>query len=321
MISYHLPTCSQDALYARAKLYQTIRQFFADRQVLEVETPILSHAGVTDVYLASIPATRCIYGQQHRQYLQTSPEFAMKRLLANGSGAIYQICKVFRDNEHGRKHNSEFTMLEWYRPQFSLDDLMQETHALLQHCLNRSFQIETLSYKHAFQQKYQINPLSADLQQLKQLADHLGLNVDLGEDRLAYLDLIFSHYIEPELGQNHPLFLTDFPKELASLAKLKYDDDGEEVAARFEVYFQGLELANAYDELIDAQQLRQRFMYDNQQRRELGYPEMPIDEHLLAALPELPSCSGIALGLDRLLMIIMNVTHLDQVIAFPADRA
>lgn len=318
------PTCSIEALKARAKLYQKIRTFFAERDVLEVETPIISQAGVTDVHLASVRALRHIEGKQRIQYLQTSPEFAMKRLLASGSGPIYQICKVFRDDEHGRKHNSEFTMLEWYRPEFDLKDLMHETAELLQICLKQRFdeiRPMILSYKHAFQDRLDINPLQANLNQLKDTARRVGLTLDLGDDRLAYMDLLFSHFVEPSLGFDTPVFLTDFPPEMASLAKVRIDDDGEQVAARFEVYIEGLELANAYDELLDAQTLRQRFEADNLERKQQGLAEMPFDEHLLAALPHMPACSGIALGIDRLLMIATENMRIDQVIAFPAAIA
>lgn len=318
------PTCSLEALKARAQMYQRIRQFFADRQVLEVETPVLSQAGVTDVHLASISANRHLLGKLHTHYLQTSPEFPMKRLLASGSGPIYQICKVFRDDEHGRKHNSEFTMLEWYRPDFDLKDLMFETTALLNVCLQDRFdelRPIVLSYKHAFEDRLDINPLNATVKQLKECAYRVGLNLDLGDDRLGYMDLLFSHMVEPSLGFDTPVFLTDFPPEMASLAKIKQDEDGENVAARFEVYIDGLELANAYDELIDANILRQRFIEDNQSRAAQNLKTMPIDEHLLSALPHMPACSGIALGIDRLLMVATQQSKLASVISFPADRA
>ena len=316
------PTCEIKALKARAKLYQQLRQFFAERDVLEVETPVLSQAGVTDVHLASVQATRHVQGKQQTHYLQTSPEFAMKRLLASGSGAIYQICKVFRDDEHGRKHNSEFTMLEWYRPDFSLKDLMLEVTDLLNVVLAERFgevRPMILSYKHAFQDRLDLNPLQATLKELKDAAHRVGLNIDLGHDRLAYIDLLFSHMVEPSLGFDTPVFLTDFPPEMASLAKVKMDEDGEQVAARFELYIEGLELANAYDELIDAEVLRSRFIADNAEREQLGLHLMPIDEFLLAALPNMPECSGIALGIDRLLMVIQNQMKLEKVITFPAD--
>ena len=316
------PTCDIQALKARAKLYRQIRQFFIERDVLEVETPILSQAGVTDVHLASVQAQRHVHGKKQTHYLQTSPEFAMKRLLASGSGAIYQICKVFRDDEHGRKHNSEFTMLEWYRPQFSLKDLMLEVTDLLNVVLAERFgevRPTVLSYKHAFIDRLDLNPLQATLQQLKDAAHRVGLNLDLGDDRLAYIDLLFSHMVEPSLGFDTPVFLTDFPPELASLAKTKLDEDGEFVAARFELYIEGLELANAYDELIDAEVLRSRFQADNAEREKLGLYVMPIDEYLLAALPNMSECAGIALGIDRLLMVVMNQMKLEKVITFPAD--
>lgn len=248
----------------------------------------------------------------------------MKRLLASGSGAIYQICKVFRDDEHGRKHNSEFTMLEWYRPQFSLKDLMLEVTDLLNVVLAECFgevRPTVLSYKHAFIDRLDLNPLQATLQQLKDAAHRVGLNLDLGDDRLAYIDLLFSHMVEPSLGFDTPVFLTDFPPELASLAKTKLDEDGELVAARFELYIEGLELANAYDELIDAEVLRSRFQADNTEREKLGLHVMPIDEYLLAALPNMSDCAGIALGIDRLLMVVMNQMKLERVITFPADAS
>ncbi len=315
------PTCSLSALQARAKLYHQLRQFFAERGVLEVETPLLSSAGTTDVHLVSISAQRHLHGQRQTHYLHTSPEFAMKRLLASGSGAIYQICKVFRDDEHGRKHNSEFTMLEWYRPQFNLQDLMAEVTDLLHLCVDSQLKVEQLSYKHAFYQALNINPLTASVAQLKHIALEHGLDLDLGDDRLAYMDLLFSHCVEPNLGLENAVFLTDFPPELASLAKIHIDNDGEQVASRFELYINGLELANAYDELIDADILRQRFLQDNAERKRLGLVEMPIDEHLLSALPNMPECAGIALGIDRLLMVILGTTQFADVVSFTAERA
>lgn len=323
-INNYQPTCSIEALKARAAMYQKIRKFFAEREVLEVETPVLSQAGVTDVHLASVQVQRHIHGKLNTQYLQTSPEFPMKRLLASGSGPIYQICKVFRDDEHGRKHNSEFTMLEWYRPGLDLKALMHETADLLATCLAHRFgeiRPVVLSYKHAFQDRLEINPLQATLKQLKDTAHRVGLNLDLGDDRLGYMDLLFSHFVEPSLGFDAPVFLIDFPPEMASLAKVKQDEEGELVAARFEVYIEGLELANAYDELLDADILASRFEADNAERAQQGLPVIPTDQYLLAALPHMPECSGIALGIDRLLMVVMNQVKIDQVIAFPAEIA
>ena len=318
------PTCDLKAMQARAKMYAQLRQFFAERDVMEVETPILSQAGVTDVHLASVQALRHIGGRKQTHYLQTSPEFPMKRLLASGSGAIYQICKVFRDDEHGRKHNSEFTMLEWYRPAFTLKDLMFEVGDLLNVTLGHRFgevRPTVLSYKHAFMDRLDINPLQASLKDLKDACHRVGLNLDLGDDRLGYMDLLFSHMVEPSLGFDTPVFLTDFPPEMASLAKTRVDEDGELVVARFELYIDGLELANAYDELIDAEVLRSRFEADNAEREKLGLHVVPVDEYLLAALPQMPECSGIALGVDRLLMVATEKMKLEQVVTFPADRS
>ena len=178
-----------------------------------------------------------------------------------------------------------------------------------------------LSYKHAFMDRLDLDPLQATTKELQDAARRVGLNLDLGDDRLGYIDLLFSHMVEPSLGFDTPVFLTDFLPELASLAKTRTDEDGELVAARFELYINGLELANAYDELMDATVLRSRFEADNQERAKLGLSVMPIDEYLLAALPNMPECSGIALGLDRLLMKKTEKMRLSDVISFPADRA
>lgn len=350
-------------LQARANLYQKIRAFFADQGVLEVETPILSSAGATDVHLASVMAYRHMAGRRYCHYLQTSPEFAMKRLLACGVGAIYQICKVFRDDEHSPRHNSEFTMLEWYRPDFSLDELMTEVSDLVGQCLGRPLQVERLSYKYAFLAKLGIDPLTATLAQLKQKACDYGLASDLGDDKIAYVDFLFGVAVEPVLGKltsatqnlmdggndiNNTItndtiknstttkayngnvhqenaipavFLTDFPKELASLAKVRYDSDGVAVAARFELYINGLELANGYDELADSKALYQRFMADNKKREQLGLPIMPIDENLLAVIDTMSNCAGVALGLDRLLMVKADAQSIADVLSFTAFNA
>lgn len=348
-------------LQARANLYQKIRAFFAEQGVLEVETPILSSAGATDVHLASVMAYRHMAGKRHCHYLQTSPEFAMKRLLACGVGAIYQICKVFRDDEHSNRHNSEFTMLEWYRPHFSLDELMAEVIALVGQCLEQPIKVRRLSYKHAFLAKLGIDPLTATLAQLKQKAYDYGLASDLGDDKIAYVDFLFGVAVEPALdtlalttqvalmgsgdvndttANAYPknahqknthqesaknailaVFLTDFPKELASLAKVHKDRDGVAVAARFELYINGLELANGYDELADSKALYERFLADNKKREQLGLPTMPIDERLLKTIDTMPRCAGVALGLDRLLMVQRHTQTIAEVLSFTAFDA
>ncbi|MEY4517252.1 MAG: hypothetical protein RL180_1598 [Pseudomonadota bacterium] len=315
------PTASWDAMRVRALVYQQIRQFFADRGVLEVETPLLSQAAVTDLHLASVSAQVEVNGQIQTRYLHTSPEFAMKRLVAAGSGAIYQICKVFRDGERGRRHNIEFSMLEWYQPSYTLEQLMHELTALLNVLFESEFEPEVRTYREAFLRRINLDPLQATAAQLKDCARQLGLTIQLGDDRLAWMDLLFSHFIEPTLGIDGPLYLTEFPAEMASLAQVRMDAHGNRVAARFELYLDGLEIANAYDELADAPEQARRFAADNLARTEHGLPVMPIDHHLLAALEVFPPCAGIALGLDRLLMVLRDTRRIDQVIGFTVERA
>lgn len=315
------PSCSLAALKARARLYACVRQFFADRGVLEVETPILSAFAATDAHLRSICATRRMAGKAHTHYLQTSPEFAMKRLLASQTGSIYQICKVFRDDEHGGRHNSEFSMLEWYRVGFSLEDLLRETQDLLCAVFGRDLAFARLSYKSAFAQALGVNPFAASLQDLRDLAACRGVFVELGDDKQAYCDLLFSHCVEPFLAKDTPTFLTDFPAAMASLAKTHIDADGDEVASRFELYIDGLEIANAYDELGDAKTLLARFADDNARRVAMGLLPMPIDKRLLCALDFMPPCAGIALGLDRLLMALLGAKTIAEVVSFCADCA
>lgn len=325
--------CDLATLKARATLYRKIRTFFAQRKVLEVETPVLCHTGATDVQLKSIEAIRYLQGQRNSHYLQTSPEFAMKRLLASGVfgdfedvKGIYQLTKAFRDDEHGKRHNSEFTLLEWYLPHTSLGALCDQLIELVSFCSHQAVKVQKLSYKQAFLDKLGINPLAVSLEMLKDIACSLGA-CDFGDDRLTYLDFLFGVAIEPTLGWSDKdgelsfLVLTEFPKEMASLAKVHTNSDGEQVASRFELYSQGLELANAYDELCCARQLSSRFCEDNEQRQRLGLPVMPIDERLLAALPNLPPCSGIALGVDRLLMVLLGKTDIKNVMTFTADEA
>lgn len=315
------PNCSIEMLHARAKLYQTIRQFFAKRDVLEVETPLLSSAGTTDVHLSSIPAQRHINGQLATHYLQTSPEFAMKRLLASGSGAIYQICKVFRDDEHGRKHNSEFTMLEWYRPHFTLEQLTQELNDLVSELFGYPVVFDHYRYVDAFMDYVKIHPLNASCDTLKAIAQDNQIMIDMDDDHQGWLDLLFSHLVEPHLGKDLPTVIYDYPVATASLAKTATDQDGNMVAKRFELYINGLEIANAYDELADGQALRLRFDNDNLERKQRGLPIIPIDENLLQACDDLPPCSGIAVGLDRLIMSITNQKQIENVIAFTVDKA
>ena len=306
----------------RGQIVSDIRHFFSQRHVLEVDTPVLSRAAPTAPYLESFKTEFIPIGSIDKAsyYLQTSPEFAMKVLLAAGSGSIYQIAKVFRNGEHGRVHSPEFTMLEWYRPELNLEELMDEVAALLETITSYSGSIR-FSYQEVFSQYLNINVLVCSKDELQKLAikrlPGFAGNPDL--DRDGWLELLMSQVIESELASlKKPVFIYNFPSSQAQLAKVKLDNAGEEVAARFELFAGGLELANGYDELLDPKELRKRFEYDNQQRLKLGKAEMPIDEKLLTAMESgLPPCTGVALGLDRLLMLAMNKKSIDCVQNLP----
>ncbi|WP_099610514.1 elongation factor P--(R)-beta-lysine ligase [Vibrio fujianensis] len=318
-----MPSASIHQLQQRARLLQRIRQFFAEREVFEVETPAISHATVTDVHLQTFQ-TEFVgpgYAKGKKLYLMTSPEFHMKRLLAAGSGSIYQLGKAFRNEEHGRYHNPEFTMLEWYRVGFDHHDLMAEVDALLQAILATP-SAERMTYQQVFQRILGICPLESSMTKLKQAAQVLGLS-DIAQpeqDRDTLLQLLFSLGIEPHIGQQKPIFVYDFPASQAALAKVNLHDP--RVADRFEVYFKGLELANGFHELDNPQEQRIRFEQDNAKRRIMGLAEQPIDEHFIAALAAgLPACAGVALGVDRLIMLALAEDHIDKVTAFAFPRA
>jgi lysyl-tRNA synthetase class 2 len=240
----------------------------------------------------------------------------MKRLLAAGSGSIYQIAKVFRNGETGKYHSPEFTMLEWYRLELSLDELMDEISELLTGVFLISSSTR-LSYQKVFKQFLNIDVFESTDDELERLAkQHLGsLSIAIQLDRDGWLELLMSEVIEPKLAQlDQAVFVFDFPASQAQLAKIKIDEQGRQVSARFELYAGGLELANGYDELLNAQELRQRFKDDNYQRRGLGKAEMPLDEKLLAAMESgLPKCTGVALGLDRVLMLMLEKHDINQV--------
>lgn len=313
-----LPTAHMDALRKRADTLRIIRKFFVCRDVLEVETPLLCQSTVTDPHLASVVAGVSICGQQQKRYLQTSPEYAMKRLLAAGSGPIFQICKAFRDEEWGRRHNCEFTMLEWYRPGYDLFGLMAEIDELLQ-ALGISGPTQRMTYEEAFVQYGCVNPFTdSDEVIAKQAAKLSGMDVRL-LDRNGCLDIILTHAVEPCLGKNGPLFLWGYPPEQAALAKLGVNNS-HTVALRFELYMGGVELANGYDELVDGQELRRRFEKDNVYRIEAGLPEVALDERFLASMIEgMPACSGVALGVDRLLMVMQGKDNIREVMSFSQD--
>ena len=306
----------QNILKRRAKLLANVRRFFSVRNVLEVNTPILSSAAPTAPYLDSF-STRFEAGSDSKDlYLHTSPEFAMKRLLSAGSGAIYQIATVFRNGELGRQHAPEFSMLEWYRPGFSLTDLMTEVDALMQQVIGLPAAV-SFPYRDLFVKYLQLDIYQADDVLLKQIAlDRIaGLTADWQTDRDGWLEMLMSEIIEPQLkALEMPVMVTEFPASQAQLAKIEMNADGHHVASRFELYAGGMELANGYDELCDATELRQRFEQDNQLRLQQGKPQMPIDENLLTAMQSgLPQCSGVALGLDRLMMLYFAENNISQV--------
>ncbi|MDO4450915.1 MAG: EF-P lysine aminoacylase EpmA [Moraxella sp.] len=315
------PSMAVDLAIARAEMLSDIRTFFASRGVLEITTPILSHHGNTDVFIQSVTANFKHAGKNNIGYLHTSPEFAMKRVLADYQMPIYQICQVFRDDEKGHKHNIEFTMLEWYRPDFSLTDLADELNALIGVVLGKNLPFKNYRYTQAFLDHINIHPFSADINTLRQTALHHGINLDMGDDKQGWLDLLFSHLIEPHLGFDLPTLITDYPVATASLAKIKIDDDGFKVANRFELYINGIEIANAYDELANGDELLKRFETDNLEREKLGLPIVPIDINLIKACDDLPNCSGIALGIDRLFMVREKLSDISEAVMFMTDRA
>lgn len=313
------PGTSPRLLRERAGLLAAIRAFFSARGVLEVETPLLCRRGITDPAIEPLIVAdgASIHGQP--RYLQTSPEYAMKRLLAAGSGPIYQLARAFRDGEAGSRHNPEFSLLEWYRPGMDHHQLMAEVAELVAHCLGpRPWQ--ALSYRELFSQSIALDPFTAPTSDLRELArDRFDLGA-LDGDRDFWLDLLLSHAVEPWLAQRGVCFVYDYPASQAALARTEMRD-GVEVGARFELYVDGLELANGYHELTDpAEQLR-RFERDNQLRRQRGAEARPVDERLLAALAAgLPDCAGVALGVDRLLMLASGESDIRRVLSFAWER-
>ena len=325
----YVPTMTLAMAQQRAKFIGDIRQFFTSRQVLEVQTPLLSQAGNTDTFLQSVAAHVTYQDRPRTYYLHTSPEFAMKRLLASWQVPIYQICPVFRDNEIGVRHNIEFTMLEWYQPNYSLDDMAGELNELLTALYGHPMVMSHYRYVDAFMDFVGIHPLTASLSALQAVAEDRGLigfdfnDADDSEAnrRQNWLDLLFSHAVEPNLGHDLPTLIIEYPPATAALAKTALDKEGNTIAKRFELYINGIEIANAYDALADGPALRARFEQDNQLRHRHGLPKMPIDEHLIAASDDLIPCSGIAVGVDRLLMVITGAKTLEEVIAFPSGQA
>ncbi|MGI9295219.1 MAG: EF-P lysine aminoacylase EpmA [Pseudomonadales bacterium] len=307
-----LPTASNAALHKRADLYRSIREFFRARDVLEVETPCVSRHGVTDPHIASVAVAG-------HGWLQSSPEFAMKRLLAAGSGSIFQICKSFRGGEAGTYHNPEFTLLEWYRIDFNDHRLMDEVEQLLALLLGGGT-ARRCSYGDLFQQRLRIDPHQASHAELQKLVDqHIDTSCAC-VDKDQCLELLFSHLLQLDLSGL--TFIHDFPASQAALARLASDANGTTVARRFECFFDGVELANGYDELTDAEEYLRRCEADNVKRAAYGLPAMEIDAHFASAMQHgLPDCAGVALGLDRLLMLMLGASSIEEVLSFPARRA
>ena len=316
------PTASIASLKSRALLLQQLRRFFDERGFCEVETPLLSRDTVVDRHLHPIKIERQQITGTSRVaeagafvFLQTSPEFAMKRLLAAGAESIYQICKAFRAGETGSRHNPEFTMLEWYR----VGDDMQQGIVLLEQLVQSILGTQSptrVSYRTAVIEATGVDPFTGSLDQLAGLS-----RLKSEKDRDEHLNVILSEYVEPRLGVDAPEVLYHYPASQAALARIK-SDDGIEVAERFELYYRGVELANGYHELLDADELVARNEKTNQQRVTDGQLALPVDSGLMAAMRAgLPACSGVALGVDRLLMLAMQEDQLKSVISFPFDRA
>jgi len=312
------PGASKQTLQLRARLLAAIRGFFSERGVLEVETPLLTSHTVTDVNIESF-SVDTLSGER---FLQTSPEYAMKRLLAAGSGPIYQICKAFRqegDDAASRQHNPEFTILEWYRPGYTMNELMDETAELMQHLLGE-IDIPRFSYRELFMQNLAIDPHVIDSESLQALTRQKIDLTDTQLDDTDYLQLLMNQIVEPSLPQY--AFVYDYPKAQAALAEIADDEQGVKVAKRFELYAGGMELANAYQELTDADSQRARFDKDQELRNQRGLKIPQADEKLLAAMDYgLPACSGIALGIDRLLMLAAKETNIGAVISFDHERS
>ncbi len=330
------PSAHLSQLMTRAATLKQIRAFFEQRQVLEVETPLMCTSAAGDPYLNPIPVCYPFCGPKvlardhtahaagSQFYLQTSAEFAMKRLLAAGSGSIYQLSKVFRGDEAGRYHNPEFTMLEWYRTEMDHRALMDEVDALLS-CILETPPAERLSYAQLFEHHLGLDPHQTSLESLKvcMVAQGLSLSPTLWAsiDSDDCLDLLMTHCIEPHLGFEGPVMIDDYPASRAALACTRKRADGVEVAERFEVYVRGMELANGYHELRDPAIQRARFETEAALRRRLGLPTIPMDHYLLAALEHgLPATAGVALGFDRLLMLKLQATHIREVISFDVER-
>ncbi|NID05939.1 EF-P lysine aminoacylase GenX [Luteibacter jiangsuensis] len=310
-------------LRLRAATYGRIRSFFAARGVLEVETPILSAAGNTDPNILSFH-TRFgghVDAGSPDRWLRTSPEFPLKRLLAAGVGDCYELGRVFRDGEAGGRHNPEFTMLEWYRVGWDEAKLAREVVDLLEHLLveaGRTFGVVETTYRSLFHDALGIDPLADPVERLRAPLADFGIDPQ-GLERDDWLDLLMTHRIQPAFPPDRITVVSDYPASQCALARIRPGEPP--VAKRFEVYVGPYELANGYHELNDAAEQRERFERDNAKRRARGMPAMPIDENLLAVLDRMPDCAGVALGVERLLMVLARTDAIADVLAFPFAEA
>jgi len=308
------PSATLSVLQLRARVLAQVREFFRQRQVLEVETPLLWPTTATDLHIDSILVTDGVDPEVGSLFLQTSPEFAMKKLLAAGSGSIFQLGKAFRRGERSRRHHPEFTLLEWYRVGFDDHRLMDEISELVGSLTGRPAPLR-LSYREVFEQHLALDPHRCQFEELLAVArQHIDFQ-PAGYSRDDLLHLLLAEVIEPAMTSDY--FIYDFPVSMAALARIVPDSRGVPVAKRFELFLAGMEIANGYWELTDAAEQRVRFVADLDQRRALGRELLPVDEQLLAALQAgLPDCAGVALGLDRLLMVMCDAGSIDEVLAF-----
>ena len=319
------PTATPEALRRRAAMLAELRAFFAERDVLEVETPLLSAETTLDLHLESLTSEIEAPGfPKRRMYLQTSPELAMKRLLAAGAGSIYQVCKAFRGGERGRWHNPEFTILEWYRVGWDHHRLMREVVALIEILLAGSHRFEATlyaSYAELLKRHAEVDPYDTPTSTLRQVVarSSTGAAAD-GLDRDDLLSRLFVEKVEPHFAPNQVTVVFDYPASQAAMARLGTDDP--RTAHRFEAFVGDIELANGYGELSDPGEQQQRFERDLARRRELGRPLPPMPSRFLAALEAgLPHCAGVALGFDRLLALALKAPRIDDLIVFPVERA
>jgi len=316
------PTASLDMLKTKARLLSKLRAFFAEKNILEVQTPLLSQAGNTEPTIESF----AVQQKNKKYYLNTSPEFAMKRLLAADYGSIYQITPAFRQEEQSKRHNAEFTLLEWYRIGFDHYALMQEVDEIIRFVAADDIKLlpsQHYTYQDAMIKFADIDPFNTTLTELKTATQTAGIDV-VGMDDVphdTWLDLLMSEVVEKNLPLNCPVFIYDYPASQAALAKIR-KAELHDVAERFELYINGMELANGFHELSDATEQEQRFHKDQQQRKKNKQQSIPLDKYLIEAMKEgLPECAGVALGLERLLMVLTATEDINNVLAFPFDSA